>query len=36
MHTINDAVAGFYLRFGFRVVPANPRTLFVPLDRLRG
>lgn len=34
VHTINDEVAEFYLRFGFRAVPANPRTLFLPLDRL--
>lgn len=36
VHTINDEVAGFCLRFGFRPVPANPRTLFLPLDRLVG
>lgn len=36
VHTINDEVAGFYLRFGFRTVPANPRTLHLPLDRLLG
>ena len=34
LHTINEDVAAFYLRFGFRPVPANPRTLFLPLDRL--
>ncbi|GAA4174707.1 GNAT family N-acetyltransferase [Gryllotalpicola koreensis] len=34
VHTINDEVAAFYVRFGFRAVPANPRTLFLPLDRL--
>jgi predicted N-acetyltransferase YhbS len=34
VHTINDEVAGFYVRWGFRAVPANPRTLFLALDRL--
>lgn len=36
VHTINADVAGFYLKFGFRAVPANPRMLYLPLDRLIG
>lgn len=36
VHIINDEVAGFYTRFGFRAVPADPRTLVLPLDRLTG
>ncbi|MFC4243531.1 GNAT family N-acetyltransferase [Gryllotalpicola reticulitermitis] len=34
VHTIDDDVAGFYLRYGFRAMPANPRTLYLPLDAL--
>lgn len=36
VHTINDEVAGFYLRFGFRAVLADSRTLFLPLGWLVG
>lgn len=36
VHTINDEVAGFYLRFGFRAVLADSRTLFLPLGWVVG
>jgi GNAT superfamily N-acetyltransferase len=35
VHAIDDEAAGFYARFGFRPVSAEPLTLMVPLEAVR-
>lgn len=35
VHAISDQAAAFYVRFGFRPLADEPRTLMVTLDELR-
>ena len=35
VHAISDRVGAFYVRFGFRPLSDEPRTLMVTLDELR-
>jgi GNAT superfamily N-acetyltransferase len=36
VHALDDDAVGFYAKYGFQVFPAGTRTLFLPLETLRG